>query len=309
MMLRIRVRAIATAVTVTVTCRRRGLRPGPGRASCDEPPTNPNARVKGFGLGCTLRTRTKPADPSRRARAGRPRASGRVPGIAAAQNGLGRCRTRRPSRVGGSESEGRTNPAADPVESHWRLSSTQTPLEEASESSSRVLAADAAAQRRRLLRERRRSARTRHAGGVRRCRATTRPRATSRGPPDLPPTPRAPHRAKVACQTPGGASSTGNPAGGIGGGAAAVAGGGGARGLRVERAACGPLEGGNGLLTVAQVVERLPRVARLVRIVPRPAHWHQHLGPAPPHLELEFKRAQAPAPPAPLASHSRRPIV
>ena len=62
-----------------------------------------------------------------------------------------------------------------------------------------------------------------------------------------------------------------------------------------QRATYGPglIEGGGDVLLAdssqlvrqVTVVKRLPRVAQ--RIVPRPAHRGQHLGPAPQHLELE----------------------
>jgi hypothetical protein len=70
----------------------------------------------------------------------------------------------------------------------------------------------------------------------------------------------------------------------------------------VRHGATGPgraFEGGDGLLAVGQVIQRLPRVARRVAA----GSPHQGMGPAVAHLELEQLRHRAPgAPSAPGAA-------
>ena len=78
-------------------------------------------------------------------------------------------------------------------------------------------------------------------------------------------------------------------------------GGGGGGGGAGQRAAGGPHAGGDPLLAAGRVVERLPRR----RTAPRPAH--QHVGPAPPHLEPE--QPLHPVRPAVGADHRRRRLI
>ena len=108
-------------------------------------------------------------------------------------------------------------------------------------------------------------ARRRSAGrGERQCRAASHLWATSRAP-----------------RSPGGAASTVKPVGRIVGGATAVpvSVGGGCAGRGGSNCLLG---GGDGILAVGQVVERLTRVARCVQACPA----HQYVRPAVVHLEL-----------------------
>jgi len=81
----------------------------------------------------------------------------------------------------------------------------------------------------------------------------------------------------------GGAMSTVKPAGGMGGGGGSGGGGRRRRGGPGKDAPGGPLEGGDRLGAIGEVVQRLPCVAG--RVAARPAH--QDVGPAVAHLQTQ----------------------